>query len=268
MKSMDDVVLSIEVPNIVLSIEFPNQENKKLSQDEEFFVIEQFGFDQPRKIRFHDYDEIYSVPGLYEKLFYDRLKCQSPQTISEMMRRELHSSPLNASDLVVLDVGAGNGMVGEELSKLGTKSLVGIDLIDAAAEAVTRDRPGVYDDYHVADLTQLPADTRHELEEKRFNCMVSVSALGFGDIPPLAFAEAYNLVSTPGLVAFNIKEDFVSKKDSSGFSRLIDNLIDSGVFQPAQQERYCHRLAMDGTPLYYVAMVGEKTADIPAKLIP
>ena len=130
------------------------------------------------------------------------------------------------------------------------------------------DRPDVYDDYYVADLTQLPADTRHELEDKNFNCMVSVSALGFGDIPPQAFAEAYNLVSTPGLVAFNIKEDFVSEKDSSGFSRLINNAIEAGIFQPARQHRYCHRLAMDGTPLYYVAMVGEKTADIPDELIP
>lgn len=249
-------------------IAFPEFTDEKLSQDEEFFIFEENGCNQLRKIRFHDYDEIYSVPGLYEKVFYDRLKCQSPQTIAELMQRKLEDSPLDASDLVVLDVGAGNGMVGEELCKLGTKSVVGIDIIDAAAEAVERDRPDVYDEYYVADLTQLPPEMRQELEDKRFNCMVSVSALGFGDIPPQAFAEAYNLVSTPGLVAFNIKEDFVSKNDSSGFSLLIDRLIETEVFQPAEQHRYCHRLAMDGTPLYYVAMVGDKMADIPAELIP
>lgn len=253
--------------DVVRSIEFPNLQNTKLSQDEEYFIVEQNGCDSRRKIRFHDYDEIYSVPGLYEKLFYDKLKCQSPQTISDLMQQNLESSSLDASDLVVLDVGAGNGMVGEELCKLGTKSVVGIDIIGAAAEAVERDRPDVYDDYFVADLTQLTPDTRQELEEKEFNCMVSVSALGFGDIPPQAFAEAYNLVSTPGLVAFNIKEDFVSKEDSSGFSQLIDRLIETEVFQPTQQHRYRHRLAMDGTPLYYVAMVGDKTADIPDDLI-
>ena len=73
----------------------------------------------------------------------------------------------------------------------------------------------------------------------------------------LAFAEAHHLVNTPDLEAFNIKEDLVSKKDSSGFSRLIDHLIDSGVFQPAQINGYWNWLAMDGTPLYYVAMVAE-----------
>lgn len=249
-------------------ITFPEIEDTKLSQDEEYFILGEDGCDQPRKIRFHDYDEIYSVPGLYEKLFYDRLKCQSPQTISELMQRKLDDSPLEASDLVVLDVGAGNGMVGEELSKLGAKSVVGIDIIAAAAQAVKRDRPDVYDDYYVADLTQLPDDTRRQLEDKQFNCMVSVSALGFGDVPPLAFAAAYNLVSTPGLVAFNIKEDFIGQEDSSGFCRLIERLIESQVFQPGTRHRYQHRLAMDGTPLYYVAMVGEKKADIPEELIP
>ena len=63
-------------------------------------------------------------------MFYDKLKCKSPQTISGLVQQELENSPLEASDLVVLDVGAGNGMVGEELSKLGTKSVVGIDIID------------------------------------------------------------------------------------------------------------------------------------------
>ncbi len=254
--------------DFVHSIRFPDCDKSGLSQDEEFFIVKEQEGASSRKIRFHDYDEIYSIPGLYEYLFYDKLKCKSPQTISGLVQQELENSPLEASDLVVLDVGAGNGMVGEELSKLGTKSVVGIDIIDAAAQAVKRDRPDVYDDYYVADLTQLPDDTRQQLEGKRFNCMVSVSALGFGDIPPLAFAEAYNLVSTPGLVAFNIKEDFIGQEDSSGFSRLIDRLIEKEVFQPGAQHRYQHRLAMDGTPLYYVAMVGEKKADIPEELIP
>src|SRR5436305_13260775 len=33
-----------------------------------------------RRIRFHDYPEIYEIPGLYERLFYDELRCDSPAT--------------------------------------------------------------------------------------------------------------------------------------------------------------------------------------------
>ncbi|MCZ6558709.1 MAG: class I SAM-dependent methyltransferase [SAR324 cluster bacterium] len=249
------------------SVKFPEVREEGVSQDQEYMLIVDHGGEGKRKIRFHDYHEIYSIPGLYEHLFYERLKCQSPQTISKMMQEELQGGPMDASDLVVLDVGAGNGMVGEELSNIGVKSIVGIDIIDEAAEAANRDRPEIYEDYYVADLTQLPEDMRRELNDKQFNCMVSVSALGFGDIPPLAFAEAYNMVSTPGLVAFNIKDEFMSTEDSSGFSRLIDRIIDAEVFEPAAQHRYMHRLSMDGSPLYYVAMVGTKNADIPTEWV-
>ena len=31
--------------------------------------------DGARRVRFHDYDEIYAIPGLYERLFRDVLQC-------------------------------------------------------------------------------------------------------------------------------------------------------------------------------------------------
>lgn len=254
----------IHPPEKTLSVEFPEVTNGEVAQDEEFCIVQEDAGGPKRKIRFHDYHEIYSVPGLYEYLFYEKLKCQSPRTISDLMETEVENLPLETSDLVVLDVGAGNGMVGEQLNRIGVKSVVGIDIIEEAAEAMERDRPEAYDEYFVADLTKLPEPTRKELNDRNFNCMVSVSALGFGDIPPLAFAEAYNLVSTPGLVAFNIKDQFVSDADSSGFSDLIERIIEEDVFQPGAQHRYCHRLSMAGDPLYYVAMVGEKKSDIPS----
>jgi predicted TPR repeat methyltransferase len=251
----------------IRSVEFPDLAKETISQDEEYFLVQERGKEGKRRIRFHDYHEIYSIPGLYEFLFYEKLKCQSPQLVSELMTRELEHSALEPEQLVVLDVGAGNGMVGEQLTKIGVRSLVGVDIIEEAAEAVERDRPDVYDDYYVADLTCLADPTRQALSEKHFNCLVTVSALGFGDIPPLAFAEAYNLVSTPGLVAFNIKDKFVAAEDSSGFSELIEQITEAGVFEPGSEQRYRHRLSVTGEPLYYVAMVGEKKADIPGEIL-
>lgn len=251
----------------ILSIEFPETHDKNLPQNEEYCLVEERDKEGKRKILFHNYDEIYSIPGLYEDLFYNKLKCQSPQTICEMMNRELESSNMNEEELVVLDVGAGNGIVGEELNKLGVKSVVGVDIIEEAATAVERDRPEVYDDYYVADLTSLSQSTRQALNDKNFNCLVSVSALGFEDIPPLAFAEAYNMVTTPGLVAFNIKDEFVGAEDSSGFSRLIDQITEMEVFELGTEHRYCHRYSMTGDPLFYVAMVGTKKSDIPEELL-
>jgi predicted TPR repeat methyltransferase len=215
-----------------------------------------------RRIRFHDYGEIYSIPGLYERLFYELLKCDSPRAVTALLAEALAASGRDARALRVLEVGAGNGMVGEELARLGVASLVGADIIEEAAMAAERDRPGTYDDYLVLDLTALPEDTVVELRERRFDCLVTVAALGFGDIPPAAFATAHNLVEPGGLVAFNIKEDFIADGDGSGFSGLISRAIEDGALEVRAERRYEHRLSIAGVPLYYVAIVAEKRADI------
>jgi hypothetical protein len=93
--------------------------------------------------------------------------------------------------------------------------------------------------------------------------MTTVAALGFDDMPPHAFASAYNFVSTPGLAAFTIKEDFVASRDLSGFSKLIARMLDEKVIRPLAEQRYRHRLSVRGEPLYYVGYVAEKVRDIP-----
>ena len=96
---------------------------------------------------------------------------------------------------------------------------MGIDIFQEAKEAAERDRPGVYDDYLVRDLTDLPEPDEERLRQRNFNCLVTVAALGFGDIPPAAFVKALDLIDTPGWIAFNIKEDFLCERDDTGFCR-------------------------------------------------
>jgi SAM-dependent methyltransferase len=215
------------------------------------------------RIRFHDYHQIFGFPGLYEQLFYDTLECTSPRVVRTLLARALEEQGIDASELRVLDVGAGNGMVGEEIRALGAGTIHGVDIIEEAAQATARDRPGVYDGYLVADLTALAPARRAELAACGFNTMTTVAALGFGDIPPAAFAAAFNLVETPGLIAFTIKEDFVSAHDASGFSRLINRMFADEVITPLAEEHYRHRLSVRGEPLYYIAFVARKLRDIP-----
>jgi len=246
-----------------LQVEFPGDE--LLEQDHEWCRVTVEG--KTRDIRFHDYDEIYSIPGLYEFLFYERLECCSPEVVCGLLEEELESDDVDPAGLRVLDLGAGNGMVGEELAELGVRSLVGIDLLPEAKAAAKRDRPGVYADYHVCDLTELSDELREKLRGCDFNSLVTVAALGFGDIPPLAFAEAFNLVSDGGYVAFNIKEHFLDDGDPTGFSKLIGRVLETGIVEQRAEKVYCHRLATNGDELNYVAIVGVKRSDIPAALI-
>jgi predicted TPR repeat methyltransferase len=237
---------------------FPRGREEDRDQDEEFCEVTIDG--DRKRIRFHDYHEVFSIPGLYEQLFYEELKCDSPRTIAGLIGEQVSSD--TAGDLRVLDVGAGNGMVGEELDRMGAQHIVGVDIIEEAAQAAERDRPGVYDDYFVVDLTDIPAEDQRALEEHRFNCLTSVAALGFGDIPPEAFAAAYNLVEDGGLIAFNIKERFVEDGDRSGFEELITRSLEDGTMDLQAQRRYRHRLSVAGEPLHYIAMVARKRADV------
>lgn len=241
-------------------IRFPSSETKHLSQDQAYFLLEDPQGTQ--KIRFHDYPELYAKPGLYEQLFYDRLKCESPAKVSGLLKKVVNSLGGNVSQLRVLDVGAGNGMMGESLFNHGIARLVGIDISQEACDATQRDRPGIYDAYYVTDLTRMEARQREELLSWRLDCMTTVAALGFGDIPPKAFLEAFNLIEIGGWVAFNIKETFLDNRDNSGFSLFIKQLILSDYIDLHHLERYRHRISIDGDPLYYFAVIARKNQDV------
>ena len=238
-------------------IRFPSAAGSGLAQDEEWCQVRFPGGDE-RRIRFHDYDEIYPHPGLYEQIFAGRLACSSPQRVVGLLGCELAERGIDPGTLSVLDLGAGNGMVGEDLRRLGAGSVVGVDIIDEAAAAAERDRPGHYDDYVVGDLTALAPSVEAALRGRGLNALTCVAALGFGDIPPLAFATAYDLLGSDAWLAFNIREEFLAD-GGSPFAQLILGLDADGWIEIAARERYVHRLSsVDGEPLHYVAIVARK----------
>lgn len=222
---------------------------------------------ESRRIRFHDYGEIFQVPGLYEELFYEQLECCSPSYISNLLNSVAREAGTNLEEFRVLDLGAGNGMVGDELQDRGVESLVAVDIAPDAKQATLRDRPGVYDEYMITDLTDLSEPEEEQLRLATPNCLTTVAALGFGDIPPLAFAKALDLIETPGWLAFNLKEDFLREQDTSGFSRLIRRLNRDGYILTLCYRRYRHRISICGEPLHYVAVIAKKLKDLDGDLL-
>ena len=233
----------------------------KFSQDDEWCVVA-----EPdgtwAEYRFHDYDRIFRVPGLYEKIFYDVLGCDSPRFMVGLLQDALGGSGVEAGSLRVLDLGAGNGIMAEELTAVGVPYAVGVDILPEAREAAERDRPGLYADYHVADLTALPAAERDALAEHQLNALTVVAALGFGDIPPAAFRTAYDLVDDGGWIVLTIKDAFLAETDTSGFGGMIGESIRSGALEVVRRERFQHRLATDSTPLLYEGIIARKRAPL------
>ena len=248
--------------NKAIKIQFPNITAHNLAQDEGFFYLTDSD-NIKRKVLFHEYSEIYKIPGLYEQLFHERLKCKSTSKVTEALSYIVRQSKTNFTELRVLDLGAGNGMMGEELRKLGCARIVGTDILHEASEACDRDRPTVYDAYHVLDFCNLTEEQKEELENWSFDCLTTVAALGFGDIPAKAFIEAFNVLQSEGWVAFNMKETFLDNNDITGLSVVVRELIFSEYLDMHYLERYRHRLSMEGKPLYYFSLAGRKNADVP-----
>jgi predicted TPR repeat methyltransferase len=235
-----------------------------LSQDAEWCEIRENG--QWRRLRFHDYHEIYERPGLYEYLFYELLECQSPRRVVGLLGEVREDFDLG-EPLRAIDLGAGNGLVGQELRAIGAVEVVGIDIIPEAREAAERDLPAVYDDYLVADLCAPDEKTRKRLRALRPNALTCVAALGFGDIPPAAYRNAANFVAPGGLLAFNIKEEFLDVRYTHGFSEMMRRMVNEGVVRLEATRRYRHRRSAAGDPIYYTAMVATKLKDIPESFL-
>lgn len=247
------------------NIQFPNIDASHLDQDEAFFYLKTE--DEKEKILLHDYGRIYDIPGLYEQLYYERLKCCSPQKVTEVLKKTIEVNNDLFSTMKVLDLGAGNGMMAEELKNIGVARLVGVDILKEAKNATERDRPGIYDEYYIKDFTNLSDTDRKEIKSWNLNALVTVAALGFGDIPPQAFVQALNLIDKEGWVAFNIKETFLHDTDTTGFSTMIRELIFSEFLNIYHLERYMHRLSIEGNPLYYFTVVCWKKADVPVEFL-
>ncbi len=236
-----------------------DSEQARLDEDEEWCEIETDG--KRRRIRFHDYASIYEIPGLYERLFAEQLECDSPRVVVDLLGEHLRAAKVKPADLTALDFGAGNGMVGERLAEISIGEIVGVDLLPEARDAAHRDRPGLYREYYALDLTDLASGPRRDLTRHDFSVMACVAALGFGDIPPLAFAEALNLVASPGWVAFNIRDRFL--EEEWGFGGFIARMLHEGVLVERARKLYTHRQSVSGESLEYVAMVAEKHYDVP-----
>lgn len=168
--------------------------------DESFVVRHPDGTEQ--RILVKDYELIYPIPGLYEEIVQQQLECASPRTIVERLADAVRTAERDPADVRVLDVGAGNGVIGEGLRDAGFRVPVGSDALVEARDAAERDRPGLYAEYVIDDGTPQAFDDiagavrRHEL-----NVLTCASALGPGHIPIERLSAIWGLLPGGSLIA-------------------------------------------------------------------
>lgn len=201
-----------------------------------------------RRVPFHDYGAIYSVPGLYERVFYHELGMGSAEVVVGLYADALRSLGRDGAGERVFDFGAGSGIGGEKLKRqVGVGTVVGLDLEPAAREAAARDHPGIYDEFLVADLSASP-ETLETLAVHDFTAVVAISAIGAGHIPLELLADTVQrLLSPGGLFAFAVAAELTPTFFDDFFARVAAERLAS--------RDYVHRRQTDGSPHDATAVV-------------
>ena len=221
-------------------------------QGEEQFLLHRDGATE--SVVLHDYATVYSVPGLYEEVVQNQLRCASPATVADAAMEAATSLGLEPAQLRVFDLGAGNGVVGEELRARGATVVVGADGIDEARDAAHRDRPGLYDHYLVGERLD-GAEVTRLVSEERLNALVAAGAVGEGHVPVDALDELWSTFPSGSVLALTLKDGNPDDHDVSDVEAMVAARTDTTV---VVHRRFRHRLSMAGDELYYVVLAATK----------
>jgi hypothetical protein len=225
--------------------------------DGEYVALRTDGSDE-EIVHLHDYERIYRVPGLYEHIVQDLLECRSPQTAIDGFARALAELGVEPAEIVLLDLGAGTGIVGELAGGLGVRTLIGVDALDAARTACLRDRAGVYHDYLVGELAAPSVGLLARLRDHRPTALISAGAFGGTHAPPAALLSALALLPTDAPVVFTIDERWMQSDGPGGFRTPVAQLLSSGQLRLLERSRFQHRLSTAGDPIHYELVVAAK----------
>jgi hypothetical protein len=228
-------------------------------QYSEVFILERDS--RAEEVAVHDYETIYPIPGLYERLIVDALQCVSHKLIPDLLAQVVNRSGTRMADLRVLDFGAGSGLVGAALARHDVKTIVGLDIVPEARSAARRDHPAVYQAYLVGDICHLEPADQAILSRLQPNCLISVSAIGLeAHISPHALTCAINVMPRGSWVAFNLNASFLETDSPTGYAAVLERLTLSTQLTLHLRHTYQHRILTDGTPLFYTAIIGQKQA--------
>jgi SAM-dependent methyltransferase len=219
--------------------------------DGEYVALRGDGAATEEIVHLHDYARIYETPGLYEHIVQELLECSSPQVAVAALTSAIGQLRLDPADLVLLDLGAGTGLVAELLAPLGLAGVVALDLLPQARDAARRDRPAVYRDYLVGDLADPAPELVALLERHELRGLIAAGALGGSHMPASALDRALALLPAGSPVVFTVHEHWTQTDAPGGLRTPLARLFDSGELQLLERSRFRHRLTTTGMPITY-----------------
>ena len=121
----------------------------------------------------------------------------------------------------ILDAGAGTGLVGDLLYKLGFTNLVAMDLSYGMLEEARAKH--VYSEFH-----QMAMGETLSFTSSSFDAVVSVGVLTVGHAPASSLDELIRITKSGGHIAFSLRPDVY---EDSGFKQKQDSLVTGGKWE-------------------------------------
>lgn len=159
-----------------------------------------------------DYDKETSRAGLsFNKPLAECLDAAARQVFPETPKDQLK----------ILDAGAGTGLTGVELYKLGYTN---IDALDISQEMLNvAEKKGVYKRFVCTPLTE---QRIAEFETGEFDALISAGVLVKAHVRPAAFVEMIRMVKTGGLVSFTLRYNEVDE-----YQPKMTELEEAGIWE-------------------------------------
>src|ERR1700733_9853201 len=157
------------------SVSLPAQTDPLIGRE---LIEVRYGDGTVEQLRLHDYERLYALPGAYEEIVQDRLRCVSPVVIASLLGAAIDRLGPPRASAPAIDIDPGNGISGEALLTEGIRPVLGTDIVDVAREAALRDRPDVYGEYLTLNLLELDAEQERHLRSLRVDVLQCVAPAG------------------------------------------------------------------------------------------
>lgn len=127
-------------------------------------------------------------------------------------------------DARILDAGAGTGLVGVELSRLGYSNIEAMDMSSGMLQVA--DAKGVYGALH-----QMVMGEPLGFENDRYDAILGVGVLTLGHAPANSLDELVRVTRPGGCIAFTLRPDVY---EQNGFREKQEQLVAAGKWELAE----------------------------------
>ncbi|KAI6649784.1 hypothetical protein LOD99_6573 [Oopsacas minuta] len=148
-------------------------------------------------------------------------------------------------DCKILDVGAGTGLVGEEMHKFGYSNITGIDLSEKMLEEASK--KGIYKELNPVDMYKDDLSNY----SNNFDTVISIGTFTAGQLRPEIMQKVAKFVRTGGVVCFSIR-DITWEDTELGFAKQVEEMEKTGVWTVLEKRCLAYHSEL-GENAYYIA---------------